>query len=177
MKYSSMKNHYSLGIIIILFICSLSAAVCMMLRISIPGSSLFLKILVFPFHGIVWLSNVVVTHTGILISSPLIFLGGISVSAVFFLLLFYGIPKKIIYIGLALFFFGFFVLVGKNSFIRMFFLLQSTPEAMYESLRTFLEFIIALFLLHKLLQGVTLPEDGILSTIARNVPFFRSHIR
>jgi hypothetical protein len=162
-------------IVILLFLSSLSTAILMILRMAIPGSPLLLNVLFFPFSGIIYLSNFLVTQGGILISSPIIFLAGISTTALFLIFLLYKAPKIIVYAGLGFFFFVFLVLVGKYSFIGMGYLFQSTPKAMYESLRTCIEFIIALFLLYIILEGITIPEKGKLHKIKQKLLIFQGH--
>jgi hypothetical protein len=170
-----MNKMHSMIIVTLLFLFSLSTAVLMILRVAIPGSPYLLKTLFFPFNGIVWLSNFLVAQGGILISSPIIFLAGISTTTLVLIFLLYKAPKIMIFAGLGFFFFVFLVLIGKHSFIGMVYLFQSTPKAMYGSLRTCIEFIIALFLLYILLEGIKMPEKGKLHKIKRKLPIFQGY--
>lgn len=155
-----MNESHRLMIISSLLLCSAFSAFFMIMRIEMPGSSLLMKILFFPFVGIVSLSNALVTHRGILLSSPVLYLMGISVSAAFLILLLHISPKKITYIGLGLFFFIFLVLVGKSAFIGIIYIFQETITAAYQSLRTFIEFVITLIILYIVLGSITPQNEG-----------------
>ena len=155
----SMDKSHHLILVSSLLLCSTISALFMIMRIEIPGSSLFLRILFFPFECIVLLSKTLVSHGGILLSSPVLYLMGVSISAAFLILLLYFFPKKMIYIGLGLFFFIFLVLVGKSAYIGIFYIFQETITAKFQSLRTFLEFSIALFILYGVLGTGILPTE------------------
>lgn len=128
------------------------------------GMSVPIKwVLYFPFYGTLLISSVIWHMVGIRVLSPILFLAGVVLSAVYVVSLLENLPKNIKYWGLGVVFFIFLLICGRAAFAQVIYVPHSTSMgAAVHSVKVFLEFLGVLVLLYVVLKevGSTSSEKG-----------------
>lgn len=113
-------------------------------------------VLYFPFYGTLFISSVIWHLVGIRVLSPILFLAGVVLSAVYVVYLLENLPKNIKYWGLGVIFFIFLLICGRAAFVQIIYVPNSTSTASaVHSVKVFLEFLGVLVLLHLVLKEVS----------------------
>ena len=120
------------------------------------GMSVPIKwVLYFPFYATLSISSVISQVMGIRVLTPILFLVGAVLSAVYVVFLLENLPKNIQYGVIGVIFFIFLLICGRAAFVQIIYVSYSTSMgvAVY-SVKVFLEFLGVLVLLYIVLRGV-----------------------
>jgi hypothetical protein len=127
------------------------SAVASLLVISGSGSGVPVPVkwvVYLPFYGVIHLSSVVWQLTGIRVLSPLVFLVGVVLSAVYVVIIMEKMPARLVYAGMGVLFFIFLLIVGRAAFVQFIFVPLSTAKAAVYSVKVFFEFLVVLVLVY-----------------------------